>query len=324
MNFTGDPHRSSYGVLNSTSANFTITAGMVQWMDKSISVITVLMLFITMVSMGCTMEISKIRAHVLRPEGVAIAVLAQYGIMPLTAFSLAKIFNLGPTEAVTVLLCGCCPGGNLSNIIALGLQGDMNLSIVMTACSTALALGMMPLLLYVYSQNSTSLGIAIPYMGIIIALIMTLVPCAIGIAINYWKPQYSQTIIKVGLSLLLVASLLIGVLSGITVGATVWIVLSPQLMTVAAIMPFIGYQLGYLLAAIFRQNGQCRRTIAAETGCQNIQLCSTILKVTFPPEMIGPLYLFPLVYIMFQFGEAVLLIILFRCYKTLRLSDGIS
>lgn len=60
---------------------------------------------------------------------------------------------------------------------------------------------------------------------------------------------------------------------------------------------------------------RCRRTIAVETGCQNIQLCSTILKVAFPPEVIGPLYLFPFIYIIFQGGEALLFIILFRCYQ---------
>ena len=96
-------------------------------MDMAISAITIVILFITMVSLGCTMEIAKIRAHILRPKGVAIAVVAQFGIMPLTAFSLAKIFQLAPIEAVTVLICGCCPGGNLSNLFALALQGDMNL-----------------------------------------------------------------------------------------------------------------------------------------------------------------------------------------------------
>lgn len=52
-----------------------------------------------------------------------------------------------------------------------------------------------------------------------------------------------------------------------------------------------------------------------ETGCQNIQLCSTILKVAFPQEVIGPLFLFPLVYIVFQGAEALLLIFLFRVYQ---------
>lgn len=52
-----------------------------------------------------------------------------------------------------------------------------------------------------------------------------------------------------------------------------------------------------------------------ETGCQNIQLCSAILKVAFPPDVIGPLYLFPIVYIVFQVGEALLLIVLFWVHQ---------
>ncbi|XP_031436760.1 LOW QUALITY PROTEIN: sodium/bile acid cotransporter-like, partial [Clupea harengus] len=286
-------------------------------MDMAISAITIIILFITMVSLGCTMEIAKIRAHILRPKGVAIAVVAQFGIMPLTAFSLAKVFQLAPIEAVTVLICGCCPGGNLSNLFALALQGDMNLSIVMTTCSTVLALAMMPTLLYLYCQGF-DLENAVPYTGILIALAMTLVPCGVGIAINHWIPGWSKMIIKIGLSILLIASVAIGVMSGITIGGSVWVVLSPQLMAVACLMPLTGFLLGFVMSSLCKLNGQCRRTIAVETGCQNIQLCSTILKVAFLPEVIGPLYLFPLLYIIFQAGEALLLVLLYRCYQMLR------
>lgn len=73
------------------------------------------------------MEIAKITMHLRKPKGVAIAVMAQYGIMPLTAFVLGKLFQLGATESLAVLICGCCPGGNLSNIFSLALRGDMNL-----------------------------------------------------------------------------------------------------------------------------------------------------------------------------------------------------
>jgi len=52
-----------------------------------------------------------------------------------------------------------------------------------------------------------------------------------------------------------------------------------------------------------------------ETGCQNIQLCLTILKVAFPPEVIGSLFMFPMVYVAFQLMEAMGLILLFRCYQ---------
>lgn len=55
-----------------------------------------------------------------------------------------------------------------------------------------------------------------------------------------------------------------------------------------------------------------------ETGCQNIQLCLVILKVAFPPQVIGPMFLFPLVYITLQCTEALLLALCFRCCQTLK------
>ncbi|MGH0132244.1 UNVERIFIED_CONTAM: hypothetical protein FKN15_049481 [Acipenser sinensis] len=127
--YSGDSYWYHEDILNVTVSNSTsvFQSPLSPLVDKAISCITIIILFITMVSLGCTMEISKIKAHILKPKGVAIAVVAQYGIMPLTAFTLAKVFQLGSIESVTVLICGCCPGGNLSNIFALALKGDMNL-----------------------------------------------------------------------------------------------------------------------------------------------------------------------------------------------------
>lgn len=96
-------------------------------LNKAINILLVGIVFIIMLSFGCTMEISKIKAHLFKPKGVSIALLAQFGIMPLTAFSLAKILHMEPIKAVTVLICGCCPGGSLSNILSLAMKGDMNL-----------------------------------------------------------------------------------------------------------------------------------------------------------------------------------------------------
>ncbi len=72
-----------------------------------------------------------------------------------------------------------------------------SLSILMTACSTALGLGMMPLLLYLYSQGLSNLAESVPFNIITLALIMILVPCGIGILINYRVPHYSKIITQV-------------------------------------------------------------------------------------------------------------------------------
>ncbi|NXA44373.1 NTCP protein, partial [Nothocercus julius] len=298
--------------------------------DKALSAILIVALFIVMVSLGCTMEITKITTHLRKPKGVAIALMAQYGVMPLTAFALAKLFQLGTMEALAILICGCCPGGNLSNIFSLALKGDMNLrfflplSIVMTTCSTVLAIGIMPLLLYVYSRGlyEGDLEGKVPYKGIIISLVLMLIPCAIGIILNEKKPQYTGFVIKTGMAVLLLSSVAIITLSVINVGSRITAAFSPALLGSSALMPFIGFLLGYVLSAAFKLNDRCRRTVCMETGCQNVQLCSTILKVTFAPDIIGHLYFFPLLYLIFQLGEGVLLILVFRIHDRITKPNG--
>lgn len=74
---------------------------------------------------------------------------------------------------------------------------SLSLSIVMTMCSTALGLVMMPLLLLVYSLGFQNLVGHVPFIWITLTLILILVPCGIGILINYRVPQYSKIIIQV-------------------------------------------------------------------------------------------------------------------------------
>ncbi|XP_004426350.1 PREDICTED: sodium/bile acid cotransporter [Ceratotherium simum simum] len=292
--------------------------------DLALSIILVLVLFIVMFSLGCTMEFSKIKAHFWKPKGLAIALVAQYGIMPLTAFALGKVFRLNNVEALAILVCGCSPGGNLSNIFSLAIKGDMNLSIVMTTCSTFFALGMMPLLLYVYSRGiyEGDLKDKVPYGGIVISLILVLIPCTIGIFLNAKRPQYARYIVKGGMITMLLLSVAITALSAINVGKSILFVMMPHLLAISSLMPFIGFLLGYMLSALFCLNGRCRRTVSMETGCQNVQLCSTILNVTFPLDVIGPLFFFPLLYMLFQLGEGLLLIAIFRCYEKIKPSKN--
>lgn len=84
-------------------------------------------LCITMLGLGCTVDVNHFGAHVRRPVGALLAALCQFGFLPLLAFLLALIFSLDEVAAVAVLLCGCCPGGNLSNLMSLLVDGDMNL-----------------------------------------------------------------------------------------------------------------------------------------------------------------------------------------------------
>lgn len=96
-------------------------------LSHGINVFVGLVLCFTMLGLGCTVDVSQLGEHIRRPIGVLLALVCQFVIMPLVAFLLALAFSLDDVAAMAVLLCGCCPGGNLSNIMSLLVHGEMNL-----------------------------------------------------------------------------------------------------------------------------------------------------------------------------------------------------
>uniref|UniRef100_A0A3B4GJX5 Ileal sodium/bile acid cotransporter n=1 Tax=Pundamilia nyererei TaxID=303518 RepID=A0A3B4GJX5_9CICH len=139
-------------------SNFNAILGVVM------STVLTIMFAMVMFSMGCTLESAKLWGHIKKPWGIIIGFLCQFGIMPFTAFALSLAFGVQAVQAVVIIIMGCCPGGSNSNIICYWLEGDMDLSISMTTCSSLLALGMMPLCLLIYTSVWTSSDtIKIPY-----------------------------------------------------------------------------------------------------------------------------------------------------------------
>ncbi|NWZ53016.1 NTCP protein, partial [Haliaeetus albicilla] len=288
-----------------------------QWAtDKALNAILIVVLFVTMVSLGCTMEIAKITTHLRKPKGMAIAIMAQYGIMPLTAFILGKLFQLGTTESLAILICGCCPGGNVSNIFSLALKGDMNLRTQDIHFTT--------LIIKIFAQRE----VLYLFQTNIIFKTKQNQPTkkprpTVLRGLAQGKIHITKLLLmSAGMVVLLLSSAAIIVLSVANVGSGIMVIFSPSLLGSSALMPFVGFLLGYVLSAVFKLNDRCRRTVCMETGCQNVQLCSTILKVTFAPEIIGPLYFFPLLYLLFQLGEGLLLILVFRIHDRIKKPSG--
>ncbi|NXJ33051.1 NTCP protein, partial [Ciconia maguari] len=284
--------------------------------DKALNAILIVVLFVIMVSLGCTMEIAKITTHLRKPKGVAIAVMAQYGVMPLTAFVLGKLFQLGATESLAILICGCCPGGNLSNIFSLALRGDMNLRTQDIHFTT--------LIIKIFAQSPPPFPDKQQFVGNFLPCspLLASVVTSFSFATSSTNEPHRHCPDYCRMVVLLLSSAAIIVLSVANVGSSIMVIFSPSLLGSSALMPFIGFLLGYFLSAIFKLNDRCRRTVCMETGCQNVQLCSTILKVAFAPEIIGPLYFFPLLYLLFQLGEGLLLVLVFRIHDRIKKPNG--
>ncbi|MBR3716375.1 MAG: bile acid:sodium symporter family protein, partial [Bacteroidaceae bacterium] len=117
-----------------------LVAGLALWVPEAFSAIDTWyinpILGLIMFGMGLTLSLDDFRIVFSHPKDVLTGCLAQFTVMPLLAWLLAKAFALPDELALGVMLVGCCPGGTSSNVITYLAKGDLALSVGMTATST--------------------------------------------------------------------------------------------------------------------------------------------------------------------------------------------
>ncbi|KAM3936532.1 sodium-dependent organic anion transporter [Leptodactylus fuscus] len=296
--------------FNETTINFNGH----ETLSAIFSTVLSIMLALVVFSLGCTVEAVKLWSHLRRPWGIIIGMVCQFGLMPLTAYLLAIGFSVRPAQAVAILIMGCCPGGVISNIITLWVDGDMDLSLSMTSCSTILAIGMMPLCLYIYSRSwELAKGIKIPYSNIGMTLIGIVLPAGIGVYVNYKWTRRAKLISKAGSVVGGFLMLVMGIASSVLYKGS-WTT-DNSILVIGIIYPLLGYLLGFGLAVVTGHSWQRCRTIALETGAQNVHMCSTVLQLSFEPQQLVQMFTFPLIYASFQFLNGMVLVAAYQIYK---------
>ncbi|KAK6042028.1 sodium bile acid symporter family protein, partial [Cooperia oncophora] len=175
-----------------------------RWTHIFVASVVVLITFANIL-MGCELDMSAVYSTIRRPIAPAIGFAAQFVIMPLLAYGIAKtvfvsrgLFSL----ALGLFITGCSPGGGASNFWTLLLDGNVNLSVTMTFVSTLASLVMMPFWISLLGKEflqgfSTDFKIHIPYAKITRSLVALVVPLLIGIAIKKWKPEWAAKSRKV-------------------------------------------------------------------------------------------------------------------------------
>ena len=234
---------------------------------------------IIMLTMGMTLTPEDFKILAKRPLDIFIGACAQYTIMPLLAFSLAKVLHLPPGIATGLILVGCCPGGVSSNIMSFLCRGDVAFSVGMTTASTLLAPVATPLLMLHLSGNSIEVNAIGMFQSI---LIVTILPVAVGAFANFFfgtKARYQEICsIMPGVSVIGLACIVGGVISYsggnfFTSGAMIF----------AAVFLHngLGYVLGYLVGQCTGMSKPKKRTISLEVGMQNAGLATNLASRHF-------------------------------------------
>ncbi|MBR2629584.1 MAG: bile acid:sodium symporter, partial [Alistipes sp.] len=141
------------------------------------------------------------------PKSVIVGIALQWVGLPAVTFLIALILNpvITPMIALGMILVASCPGGNISNFVSSLSKGNIELSVSMTAITTAFAPFITPLNFYfwgnLYSQiisvrNDIPM-LVIPFLPMLEQIMLLLgVPIVLGLIFAHYFPNATKKITK--------------------------------------------------------------------------------------------------------------------------------
>ena len=243
-----------------------------------------MLLGIVMFGMGMTLKLSDFKLVFQRPRDVFIGALAQFTIMPLLAYLLAKGFNLPPELAAGVILVGTCPGGTSSNVMTYLARGDVALSVSMTMTTTVLAPIVTPLLTWWLAGAWVDISLSAMMMSIVQVVIL---PILTGLVLNSFFESQVQKFVKI---LPLISVIAIVLIVGGVVAVSSQKIMETGLLIMAVVMchNLLGYGTGFLLAKALHMDITKAKAVSIEVGMQNSGLATSLAMLHFGPAAAIP------------------------------------
>ena len=235
------------------------------------------LLGVVMFGMGLTLRLQDFKIVFSRPKDVVIGCLAQFTVMPLLAWTLARVFSLDEALALGVVLVGCCPGGTASNVITYLAKGDLALSVGMTGVSTLLAPFLTPLLTWALAGKSVNVDVASMFLSILWVVIL---PIVVGLVIKALWPRFTEKAVDY---LPAFSSVVIALIVAIIIAANADKLLVGGLVIVLVVMlhNLCGLGVGYLIGRLLGLSEPKKRAISIEVGMQNSGLASSLATLHF-------------------------------------------
>ena len=231
------------------------------------------------------------------PKSVIVGIILQWVGLPAVTFAIALALSpvITPMIALGMILVASCPGGNISNFISSLSKGNTELSISMTAVTTAFAPLVTPFNFFfwgsMYSQiiamRNDIPTLVIPFFPMLEQILLLLgVPIFLGLLFARYFPNATKKITKPAqvLSILLFIGMVIVSFSQnfqIFLDNIFYVFFIVMLHNACALAT------GYFGGKIARVSERDRRSFTVEIGIQNSGLGLILLfnPAIFPPEI---------------------------------------
>ena len=196
-----------------------------------------------------------------------------------------------------MILVAACPGGNISNFMSSLAKANIELSVSLTAISTALAVLLTPFNFWLWGTlylDSAAVTADIPRLVIPLwdvfktIFILLGIPLVLGILTREFLPKVADAL-KKPLQWLSIVIFLAMVVLSFSSNIDAFLVSVKYIFVVVLIHNLLALGIGYSVGTIAKVPFRDRRTLTIETGIQNsglglVLLLGTSIFAGFPPH----------------------------------------
>ena len=228
-------------------------------------------LALIMLTLGLGLTTSDFTRVIKRPKDFLVGLICQVILLPIIAFVLIKILNVQPALALGVMIIAAAPGGVTSNILTKFANGDVALSVSLTAIISLLSILTVPFIVIKSADlldiNYLSKEISMSGISIKMFLVVTL-PVVIGMLIR----KFAQNFIIKSTALIEKISLTLFMIVFISIWLEEWdniIIYISRAGIITLLLNVTMMVLGFYVAKIFASGTEQRKCISLECGLQN-------------------------------------------------------
>ena len=235
-----------------------------------------------MLGLGLGLSLKDFTRILRVPKDFFVGFFSQLVILPIVALGVALILNLSAPLAVGLMIIAAAPGGVTSNVLTKFANGDVALSISLTAVVSLISIISVPFIVIISAGIigiSISSDISMTGIALKMALVVT-VPVVIGMTIRGFAENFISSKINI-----------INKITGwlfVIVFAAIWIEEKDNILTYLAeaglavlILNIVMMTLAYLIAKKFVSGIAQQKCIALECGLQNGTLAVFVATLMF-------------------------------------------
>ena len=227
-------------------------------------------LALIMLTLGLGLTIKDFTRVIKQPKDFIVGLICQLILLPIVAFIIIKVFQISTELALGLMIIAAAPGGVTSNVLTKFANGDVALSISLTAIVSLISIISVPLIIFgsadLLNIKTSITNISMNEIALKMFFVVTL-PVIVGMILRKFFPFFSneeQLIQRISIFLFIIVFVAIWVEENQNI-----IFYIKQSGIITLVLNIIMMVLGYYVAKIFASGAEQRKCISLECGLQN-------------------------------------------------------